>query len=147
MQHAEDVIKKLCDLRELGVRLAIDDFGTGYSSLSYLARLPVDVLKIAKPFVDGIERGSEELALVRAIVRMSESLGLRTIAEGIERAEQRDRLRELGCDLGQGFLFAKPLEREAVEGLLTLEGGELRVLVEMDEGGVLPFAHRTALPG
>ena len=100
-------------LKELGVSIAVDDFGTGYSSLSYLQRFPVDMLKIAKPFVDRVGRG-EIGRLAAAIVSLGESLRLETVAEGIEEAEQRDGLRALGCALGQGFYFARPLpESEA----------------------------------
>ncbi len=99
----------LRDLHQTGVRLALDDFGTGYSSLSYLRSFPLDVLKIAKPFVDGIADGREERSFVRLIVELAKTLGLEVVAEGIETAGQLDVLRELGCDLGQGFFLAPPL--------------------------------------
>ena len=95
-------------LKDLGVRIAIDDFGTGFSSLSYLHRFPVDTLKIAKPFVDRVGHG-EVGRLAAAIVSLGESLRLEIVAEGIEQAEQRDALRALGCALGQGYYFARPL--------------------------------------
>jgi diguanylate cyclase (GGDEF)-like protein len=118
MDDAGLIVEKLKTLKELGVQIAIDDFGTGYSSLSYLARLPIDILKIAKPFVDGIETGSEDAALAEAIVRMSEALGLKTLAEGIESPGQRDHLRNLGCQLGQGYFFARPLDQDAMDSFL-----------------------------
>jgi EAL domain-containing protein (putative c-di-GMP-specific phosphodiesterase class I) len=118
MDDAGVIVEKLKTLKELGVQIAIDDFGTGYSSLSYLARLPIDILKIAKPFVDGIETGSEDAALAEAIVRMSEALGLTTLAEGIESPGQRDHLRNLGCELGQGYFFARPLDQDAMDSFL-----------------------------
>jgi EAL domain-containing protein (putative c-di-GMP-specific phosphodiesterase class I) len=111
-------------LKESGVRLAIDDFGTGYSSLRYLQQFPVDVLKIDKSFVDGIARGGRDAALGRTIVALAETLGLRTVAEGIEDSVQRERLRAMGCELGQGYLFARPLDAAAVLALLS-EGQRL----------------------
>ncbi len=100
---------QLHGLRDLGCRLAIDDFGTGWSSLEYLNRLPVDVLKIAQVFVDQIDRSARAAALVRAIVDLAHALGLITIAEGVERQEQADRLNQMGCYLGQGWFFAREL--------------------------------------
>jgi EAL domain-containing protein (putative c-di-GMP-specific phosphodiesterase class I) len=100
----------LGEIRALGVRVAIDDFGTGYSSLAYLQQLPLDVLKIDKRFVDGVGLGrGPALAIPRAIVALGRALGLRTVAEGIETAAQRDALHALGCTSGQGYLFARPL--------------------------------------
>jgi len=96
-------------IRQLGVRLAIDDFGTGYSSLSYLPELPVDMLKIDRSFVAGLDSGRETLAVVRSIIRLAATLGLVTLAEGIERPEQAARLRTIGAELGQGYFFARPL--------------------------------------
>jgi diguanylate cyclase (GGDEF)-like protein len=118
LEDADAMIEKLKTLKELGVQIAIDDFGTGYSSLSYLARLPIDTLKIAKPFVDGIDTESEEGALAEAIIRMSEALGLTTLAEGIEGPGQRDSLKKLGCQLGQGYFFARPLDQDAMDSFL-----------------------------
>jgi EAL domain-containing protein (putative c-di-GMP-specific phosphodiesterase class I) len=109
MQHTEATLRKLLQLKSLGIQLAIDDFGTGYSSLGYLQRFPIDILKIDKSFVDAVGRGASDPVLARAIVALGETLKLRTVAEGIERASQRDGLRALGCELGQGFLFAGPL--------------------------------------
>jgi EAL domain-containing protein (putative c-di-GMP-specific phosphodiesterase class I) len=95
------------------VHLAVDDFGIGYSSLSYIERFPVDVLKIDKSFVDRIAAdaaaGSGESPLTAAIILIGQTLGLHVVAEGIERAGQAHRLRELGCEFGQGYLFARPL--------------------------------------
>ena len=103
-------IAKLHELKKLGVRLAIDDFGTGYSSLSYLQRFPIDILKIDKSFIDKLGQGSEGNAVARAIIMMGDSLNLKTIAEGIEHPEQIDELQLLGCQSGQGYHFAKPLD-------------------------------------
>ena len=120
VEDADGAIATLGELKALGVRLAIDDFGTGYSSLSYLRRLPVDVLKLDRSFVAPAGRGDRESALVDAVFRLGRSLGLVTIAEGIEDVEQRDRLVSLGCRVGQGYLFARPMaEPEATEFLLA----------------------------
>jgi diguanylate cyclase (GGDEF)-like protein/PAS domain S-box-containing protein len=119
MQDVDETVVKLRALKELGVRLAIDDFGTGSSSLGYLQRFPIDTLKIDKSFVDGIAvDDSEDPALVRAIVQMASTLSLETIAEGIEGAEQLDELRSAGCRAGQGYLFARPLQADALETFL-----------------------------
>ena len=114
------MLERLAGLRALGVHLAIDDFGTGYSSLAYLRTLPVDTLKLAKPFVDGL-RGAEEAALTNAILRIADLLDLEVIAEGIEHPAQATGLEGLGCRLGQGFHFARPLDQFAVEALLAAE--------------------------
>jgi diguanylate cyclase (GGDEF)-like protein/PAS domain S-box-containing protein len=110
---------RLRELKGLGVLLAIDDFGTGYSSLSYLRRFPIDMLKIDKTFVDGIGQGREDTALAHAIVKLSHTLQLHTVAEGIERSEQAAHLASLGCQDGQGYLFARPLETGAMTELLA----------------------------
>ncbi len=112
------VIGRLEELRALGVRIAIDDFGTGYSSLNYLRRFPVDTLKIAKAFVDELGSSSEQERLVAAIVRIGSTLGLDTVAEGIEQESQRDRLRTLGCRFGQGYFFSRPVAADELGRLL-----------------------------
>jgi EAL domain-containing protein (putative c-di-GMP-specific phosphodiesterase class I) len=109
MQEKESVLERLVDLKALGICLAIDDFGTGYSSLSYLQRFPIDMIKIAKPFVEEISGSLEQSALARAIIGLGDTLKLRTVAEGVERAEQCAALVNLGCELGQGYLFAQPV--------------------------------------
>jgi EAL domain-containing protein (putative c-di-GMP-specific phosphodiesterase class I) len=120
MTDTEVAIGRLAALKRLGVRLAIGDFGTGYSSLSYLRRFPVDVLKIAKPFVDEIGVNTEATQLAEAIIRLGKTLSLTIVAEGIELPEQRDRLRELHCDVGQGFLFSRPLPAGEAAALLEV---------------------------
>ncbi len=102
----------------LGVRLAIDDFGIGYSSLSYLRKFDVDLLKIDRSFVNEVAKLAREASFVAAIVEMGHVLGLKTVAEGVETAEQLARLRELGCDLAQGYLFARPLSAAAARTFL-----------------------------
>jgi diguanylate cyclase (GGDEF)-like protein len=107
LESTAQTASNLTRLRELGIELAVDDFGTGYSSLGYLQRMPVDVLKIDKSFVDGIATGGGPL--VRAVVNLGHSLGLEATAEGVETVEQFELLRALGCDRAQGYLLAKPL--------------------------------------
>ncbi|MGA9162430.1 MAG: EAL domain-containing protein [Actinomycetota bacterium] len=119
MQDMDLSIQRLAELKELGVRLAVDDFGTGYSSLNYIRRFPVDILKVDKSFVDGVNEGGEESALTAAIIELAGILRLRPVAEGIERADQLEKLLALRCDLGQGFYFAKPLPLARVHELLT----------------------------
>jgi EAL domain-containing protein (putative c-di-GMP-specific phosphodiesterase class I) len=119
MQHAEVMLDRLKAIRAIGVRLAIDDFGTGYSSLSYLQRFPIDILKIAKPFVDDVGSHDPDPALARAIIALGETLCLRTIAEGIEVRDQLTGLQALGCELGQGYYFARPVNGEAMGRLLA----------------------------
>jgi len=110
MLDSDVAVARLKDLKELGVRIAMDDFGTGYSSLSYLSRFPVDILKMDRSFLSG----DGESALAAAIIAIGDRLGLEVVAEGIEREEQSHSLRELGCPLGQGFLFAKPMTEDAL---------------------------------
>jgi diguanylate cyclase (GGDEF)-like protein/PAS domain S-box-containing protein len=112
----------LRSLKALGIRLAIDDFGTGYSSLSYLRRFPVDVVKVDRSFVAGLGDDGEDDAIVSAVVGLTQRLGLRAVAEGVETEQQADRLREMGCHLAQGFLFARPCPPDDVEALLATSG-------------------------
>jgi diguanylate cyclase (GGDEF)-like protein/PAS domain S-box-containing protein len=124
MHDAESAVRVLDQLKALGIRLAIDDFGIGFSSLSYLRRLPVDVVKIDRAFVSGLADDPAEWGLARGIVKLVHGLGLETVAEGIERADQVAHLRALGCDRGQGFYFARPVEEAGVGDIL-----ERRVLL------------------
>jgi diguanylate cyclase (GGDEF)-like protein/PAS domain S-box-containing protein len=111
-------LDRLWELKRLGVQLAIDDFGTGYSSLAYLQAFPVDILKIDKSFTDRIGTGADESPLSRAVVGLGSTLSIRTIAEGIETAAQWARLRELGCELGQGYHIARPVTVDRIEEML-----------------------------
>ncbi len=103
------------------MRLAIDDFGTGYSSLTYLHRFPVDTLKVDRSFVDGLAEESEGITIVRAVIGLARSLRLEVVGEGVETAEQGERSLALGCELGQGYLFSRPVPPDGVEKVL--EGG------------------------
>jgi EAL domain-containing protein (putative c-di-GMP-specific phosphodiesterase class I) len=111
MADTELAVRQLEALKALGVRLAMDDFGTGYSSLSYLSRFPVDILKMDRSF---LAEGEEDSGLQAAIIAIGDSLSLEVVAEGIERPEQITSLRDLGCELGQGFLFARPMSHDAL---------------------------------
>ncbi len=121
-------IDKLEALKRAGIRIAIDDFGTGYSSLSYLRRLPVDILKIAKPFVDDLHDQEDEGDFARAIVGIGNALHLTMIAEGIETTEQLITLRELGCHLGQGYHLSHPVKADAIHRMLAAGGVDLALL-------------------
>ncbi len=118
MQQEGSVLERLIELKTLGIQLAIDDFGTGYSSLSYLQRFPIDMIKIARPFVEDIGGGLEKSALARAIIGLGDTLKLRTVAEGVERTDQCLALMSLGCELGQGYYFAPPLSAQEIRALL-----------------------------
>ena len=105
----------LRDLRSLGLHLSVDDFGTGYSSLTYLKRFPIEAIKIDKSFVTGLGIESEDTSIVEAVVRLGQALGLSVVAEGIESPLQLSRLRDLGCDRGQGYLFGRPRPANLIE--------------------------------
>ncbi|GLY27603.1 EAL domain-containing protein [Kineosporia sp. NBRC 101731] len=119
MEDPEGITAQLSELRRLGVQVGIDDFGTGYSSLSYLRRFPVDKLKIDKSFIDNIETVGEDLAIVRTVVDLARILSLQTTAEGIESEAQADLLRDIGCETGQGYWFARPLPPEQLPEFLS----------------------------
>jgi len=119
VEDTELAVRRLRELKALGVQLAIDDFGTGYSSLNYLRHFPFDVLKIDRSFVAGLDRDEHDAAIVAAIVQMARTLGLSVVAEGVERPEQLERLRELGCDRAQGRLLAEPMPADAIERLMA----------------------------
>ena len=109
----------LSDLKSLGVHLDLDDFGTGYSSLSVLHEFPFDTLKIDRSFVSRMTEDSQSAELVRTIALLAQNLNLAVVAEGIETAEQLARLREVGCDYGQGHYFSRPLDRDKAQALIV----------------------------
>jgi EAL domain-containing protein (putative c-di-GMP-specific phosphodiesterase class I) len=118
MADTELAIERLEQLKRLGVRLAMDDFGTGYSSLSYLSRFPVDILKMDRSFLaDGSDADASGLAA--AVVALGGTLNLQVVAEGIELSHQMQALRDLGCELGQGFYFAEPMDLETTADFLA----------------------------
>jgi EAL domain-containing protein (putative c-di-GMP-specific phosphodiesterase class I) len=119
MHDVGQAVATLGAVRELGVRVAIDDFGTGYSSLSQLRRLPVDVLKVDREFTGATDDGSEHAGLLNAVMEIGDSLGLRTVAEGIETTAQLSRVRALHYRFGQGYLFSRPVPAERVPEILA----------------------------
>ena len=121
MEHTEQAIRKLLELRAFGVQLSVDDFGTGYSSLSYLQRFRYDSLKIDRSFVSSMVTAGDSSAIVETILGLASSLGIGVVAEGVETAEQVERLRQMQCPLGQGYWFARPLAAGAAEELLASE--------------------------
>lgn len=121
MDHAERNAATVGRLRDLGVHVQVDDFGTGTSSLSYLRRFPVSTLKIDGAFIQNMDSGSEPAALVEAVISLARSLGIQVVAEGVETQEQSRRLRTLRCEQGQGFLYSRPVEQDAVIGILEAE--------------------------
>jgi diguanylate cyclase (GGDEF)-like protein/PAS domain S-box-containing protein len=145
MQNSSACVERLHAIRALGVQIAIDDFGTGYSSLAYLERFPVSHLKIDRSFVTPLDDQRRGAGVVHAIVEIGRALGLTSVAEGIETSTELRRLQELGCGLGQGFLFSRPLERNAMAELVARQTGPLfsrEVLAALKKGKprTKPFA-------
>ena len=118
MADVEETIRKLRELREMGLRVALDDFGTGYSSLSYLSRLPLDAVKIDRAFVRGMTEHSADMSIITAIVSLARALRLGLVAEGVESELQANRLLALGCEQAQGYLFSRPVPDAEIEPLL-----------------------------
>jgi diguanylate cyclase (GGDEF)-like protein len=118
MRDAQDTVRRLTEIKALGVRVAIDDFGTGYSSLAHLRQFPVDALKIDRSFITGLAHNLEGESLIHTLVQLGKALSIETIAEGIERPDELSLLRNEACDGGQGFLFARPLDALATEAFL-----------------------------
>ena len=124
VEDPDQAVRRLQELRELGIRLAIDDFGTGYSSLGYLQRYPIEILKVHRAFVAELGRHPDEPALAKAILQLAHHLGMQTIAEGVEAAVQVDVLRALGCGYAQGYHFAQPLTTDEFAALLETRASE-----------------------
>jgi diguanylate cyclase (GGDEF)-like protein len=118
MRQPDTTARLLTQLKALGIRIAVDDFGTGYSSLAYLRQFPVDSLKIDRTFITSMARSSEAHALTHTLIQLGKALGLETLAEGVEQSEQVLELRREGCDLAQGFLFARPMAPDALEAFI-----------------------------
>lgn len=133
MENVELAAQKLSQLRVLGVGLSIDDFGTGYSSLSYLHRLPIDTLKIDRSFVSNIDNNKENREIVRTIIMLARNLNMEVIAEGIEKDEQVERLRELRCSFGQGYLFSRAVAAEVASKLVLSALNKQAAFYEMSE--------------
>ncbi len=125
LQDLEDVIPRLSQLRSRGVRVAVDDFGTGYSSLAYLTELPIDVLKVDKSFIDRVASDAQGASVTEAIIAMSHTMNLSTVAEGVEVAEQAAWLRQVRCPIGQGYYWSRPVDEEGVHELLARPTNEL----------------------
>jgi diguanylate cyclase (GGDEF)-like protein/PAS domain S-box-containing protein len=119
IERTTEAVELLKRLKQLGVGIAIDDFGTGYSSLSYLSRYPVDILKIDRSFTEQVTRQTPGVELTRTIVKLGHTLGLKTVAEGVETAAQLTAFREMGCDMAQGYIFARPQAAQGIQELLT----------------------------
>ncbi len=114
MDHTIANINMLQGFRNYGFKISIDDFGTGYSSMSYLKQLPVDTIKIDKSFVDDIAQGSSDNVIIEAIIALSKTLGYSIVAEGIETEEQETFLASVHCDIGQGYLFSRPISCDEI---------------------------------
>ena len=123
MEHLDESLTTMKTLYEKGVQFSVDDFGTGYSNLAYLKKLPIRRLKIDRSFVTGLPRNENDAVLARAIIAMARSLGVEIIAEGIETPEQRDFLREAGCQVGQGYLFSRPKPPDEIRAFMKGGGG------------------------
>ena len=118
MQDEEAALHTLRALETLGVTISMDDFGSSQSSLGALKRFPLHILKVDRSFVAGLGDEPEDSAIVNAVINMAHALGLLTVADGVETREQLDQLKEIGCDVGQGYYFARPRPSEAIAELL-----------------------------
>jgi diguanylate cyclase (GGDEF)-like protein/PAS domain S-box-containing protein len=126
MKDTEAVVQNLHSLKASGLRIALDDFGTGYSSLAYLEALPIDILKIDRSFVNALVEDEEQVGLAQAIIKIAETLGHTTVAEGVETAAQVARLRQLGCRLGQGYHLGMPLDARGTEEMLRARAAKVK---------------------
>jgi EAL domain-containing protein (putative c-di-GMP-specific phosphodiesterase class I) len=126
MEDAEKALMILSELKAIGVRLSIDDFGTGYSSLSRLPRLPIDALKIDRSFISNMHSNGENREIVRLIIMLAHSIGLKVVAEGTETSNQIDVLKRLGCEMAQGYFYSPPVSAQSASDLLTSNAGVRR---------------------
>jgi diguanylate cyclase (GGDEF)-like protein len=125
MRNIEDTVRRLGEIKRLGVRIAIDDFGTGYSSLAHLQQFPVDALKIDRSFIASLRHNKEGETLIRTLVQLGKALSIETFAEGIEEQHELSLLKDEDCDHGQGFLFARPLDPSAIEAFFATAAQDL----------------------
>jgi len=148
MDQSEAGTRALQALRELGVKLVLDDFGTGYSSLAYLKHLPLDTIKIDRSFVNGLDDDDANLPIVEAVIALAHGLGIEVVAEGIETVAQLDRLRLLGCDRGQGYLYARPMPADELAPMLvaTSAGAAIATSGVAASAGRAPIAAVRARP-
>ncbi|PCI46110.1 MAG: hypothetical protein COB51_07840, partial [Moraxellaceae bacterium] len=133
MDSPEEKIRILEELQSFGISIAIDDFGTGYSSLSYVRKLPIDILKVDREFIKDINLDRNGEAIIRAILALSKSLGLKVVAEGVEEASQVEFLKEIGCDFVQGFFFSKPLSVIDLERRFKSDWEDCKVSNEIED--------------
>ena len=119
MENSARTRDTLTILRDSGIQIALDDFGTGYSSLAYLTQMPISRIKVDRAFVDGLLSGTENEAIVQAVLAMAHSLGMHVTAEGVETLDQANRLRAMACHTQQGFYFSRPVSAEAIPALLA----------------------------
>jgi DNA-binding response OmpR family regulator len=128
MDDIEATIAILRELKRIGLTVSIDDFGTGYSSLEYLHRMPIDEVKIDRSFIDGLGANHEQSAIVASVISLAHAMGREVVAEGVETADQLERLRALGCDLAQGFLIAAPMGPDEIGRLIADDAAGERLL-------------------
>jgi EAL domain-containing protein (putative c-di-GMP-specific phosphodiesterase class I) len=119
MEENQLAARTISELRALGVRVHLDDFGTGYSALSYLQRYPIDILKIDRSFIAKINGNGENVEIIKSILSLARDLNMKVIAEGIETESQFDILKDLNCEYGQGYFFARPMDNDMIDFLLT----------------------------
>jgi EAL domain-containing protein (putative c-di-GMP-specific phosphodiesterase class I) len=119
IDHSDSIIETLEQLKAMGIKLLVDDFGTGYSSLSYLHRFPFDCLKIDRSFIENADQDFEKLEILQSVVRLAWNLGLDVVAEGVETHRHHAQLKALRCELGQGYLFSRPLPPDAIEAMMA----------------------------
>jgi EAL domain-containing protein (putative c-di-GMP-specific phosphodiesterase class I) len=131
LDNIAEVDLALSAIKKLGARIALDDFGTGYSSLSHLKRLPIDMIKVDRSFVDEIETDSNDRVIVQTILNIARNLGVSAIAEGVENEMQELLLRRFGCRAYQGYLYGRPMSRDELEARMV-EGGARRIAAVSD---------------